>query len=474
MTGPWTREGDTTLELENDIGTIAQTYESPDQVEAPTQPSTTHSGESPSGKTSFLAPLRLANFRKLVAGQTVSRLGDAFYFVALPWLVLRSTSSPIYLSVVLGVAAATLGISTLFGGVLADRYGPRALMLGADIARFIIIATMAGWALFSTMPLWAVITLAGLLGIATGLFYPASSAMTPHLVQADDLQAANSFNQITMQASNFIGPGIAGAVLGATQLAFGFVLDAASFAVSVISLLAIRMPPPSTTTTSISDSVAAPTSPLAQPQDKPRDSGLAALGEALRFVRVRPFLFTAMGLTLLTNFAVNGLFEVGLPLLLKHWVGLVEGPRALGFIIGGFGLGSIVGAVIAGVSGRLPHKALLSVLMLLPCAALFAWIPYTHDVYLATGVFAVTGLFIGYINVVWITLIQRGIPMDMLGRVMSLALLGSFVGTPLSIFAYGALATVVPDISLLFLAGAALFGLAGLFALSQKSVREAE
>lgn len=460
------------MDLQNDSGTLTQTYESPDQMEAPTQPSATVPDESPPSKTAFFAPLRLANFRKLVAGQTVSRVGDAFYFVALPWLVLRSTNSPIYLSIVLGVAAATLGISTLVGGVLADRYGPRALMLGSDIARFIIISIMAGWALFGAMPLWAVITLAGLLGIATGLFYPASGAMTPHLVQADDLQAANSFNQITLQASNFIGPGIAGAVLGATQLAFGFVLDAVSFAVSVISLLAIRMPP-TTTTTTTSDG-AAPISPLAQTQDKPRGNGLAALGEALRFVKSSPFLFTTMGLTLLTNFAANGLFEVGLPLLLKQWVGLIEGPRALGFIVGGFGLGSIVGAVIAGISGRLRHRTLLSVLMMFPCAALLAWVPFTHDVYLAAGIFAISGIFIGYINVVWITLIQRGIPMDMLGRVMSLALLGSFVGTPLSIFAYGALATVVPDISLLFLAGSALFGLAGLFALAQKSIRQAE
>lgn len=435
-------------------------------MEAPTQPSATVPDESPPSKTAFFAPLRLANFRKLVAGQTVSRVGDAFYFVALPWLVLRSTNSPIYLSIVLGVAAATMGISTLVGGVLADRYGPRALMLGADIARFLIIATMAGWALFDAIPLWAVITLAGLLGIATGLFYPASGAMTPHLVQADDLQAANSFNQITMQASNFIGPGIAGAVLGATQLAFGFVLDAVSFAVSVISLLAIRMPPRDTTTD------ASPATPPAQ--DKPRASGLAELGEALRFLRAAPFLLTMVGLSLLANFAANGLFEVGLPLLLKHWVGLSEGPRAQGFILGGFGLGSIVGALIAGFSGRLRHKPIVAILLLLPSSILLGWVPFTHDVYLTTGVFAVLGLLIGCTNVMWITLIQRGIPKDMLGRVMSLAMLGSFVGTPLSIFAYGALATVVPDVSLLFLAGSALFGIAGLLALSRKVMWQTE
>ena len=450
-------------------GTVTRMYEPLSQGEASTASPASQPEEPQSSKASFLAPLRLANFRKLVAGQTVSRLGDAFYFLAIPWLVLRSTTSPIALSVVLGVSATALGVSTLAGGVLADRHGPRALMLIADIARLAIISVMAAWALLGTIPIWALIVLAGALGLASGLFYPASSAMTPHLVQASDLQAANSFDQITMQVSNFAGPGIAGAILGATRLAFGFVIDAATFAVSVISLFAIRMPSPSVSEVAN----IAPTSSSARTPDK-RSNGLAALGEALRFLSATPFLFTMVGLSFVANFAVNGLFEVGIPLLLKHWVGVDEGPRAQGFIIGGFGLGSIIGAVIAGFAGRLRHKPLVAILLLLPSAVLLSWVPFTHDIYLTTGLFAAFGLLIGCTNVMWITLIQRGIPKDMLGRVMSLALLGSFVGSPLSIFAYGALATVVPDISMLFLAGAALFGVAGLLALTQKVIWRVE
>lgn len=447
--------------------TTTQTHEPYSQMEAHAESAPPQQREPPSSKSSFLAPLRLANFRKLAAGQTVSRLGNAFYFVAIPWLVLRSTNSPIALSVVLGVYGATLGICTLAGGVLADRYGTRMLMLTSDVARLIIITVMAIWALLTTMPFWAIVVLSALLGVASGFFYPASSAIIPHLVQAGDLQAANSFDEITMQVSNFVGPGIAGAVLGATRLAFGFVIDAASFAVSVITLFAIRMP-----SNGISDS--APTSPATEIQSTSRGSGLTELGEAFRFLTATPLLFTMVGLSLMSNFSVNGLVEVGLPLLLKNWVGLIDGPRAQGFILGGFGLGSIVGAVIAGMTGHLRHKPLIAILLILPSAVLLGWVPFTHDVYLATGLFAACGLLIGYINVMWITLIQRGIPRDMLGRVMSLAMLGSFVGSPLSIFAYGALATIVPDISLLFLAGAALLGIAGLITLTQKVIWQTE
>lgn len=454
------------METRDEGATLTQAHEQYRQMEADAKPAPSLPQEPQPGKSSFLAPLRLANFRKLVAGQTVSRLGDAFYFLAIPWLVLNSTSSPIALAVVLGVSSATLGISTLAGGVLADRHGPRALMLSSDIARLLIITVMAAWALLGAIPFWALVVLTGLLGLATGLFYPASSAMPPYLVQASDLQAANSFSQITLQVSNFIGPGLAGAVLGATHLAFGFVVDAATFVVSVISLIAIRMPSKGvSTSTSTTPSAPAPSA---------IHGGISALGEAFRFLGSTPFLLTMVLLSLMTNFAANGLFEVGLPLLLKQWVGLTDGPRAQGFILGGYGFGAIAGALVAGFAGHLRHTSLVAILLLLPAAVLLGWVPFTHDVYLATGLFVAFGVLIGCINVVWITLIQRGIPKHMLGRVMSLALLGSFIGSPLSIFAYGALATIVPNVSLLFLAGSALFGIAGIIALTQKVMWQTE
>src|SRR5262249_25409200 len=188
------------------------------------------------GKGGFLAPLRVGNFRLLLAGQTVSRIGDQFFFIAIPWMVLRVTSEPLALALVVGSSAAAMGLFTLVGGVLADRFGPRLLMLGSDVARLVVISVLAALALFATPPLWTLVALSALLGVGGGLFYPASFAMTPSLVARDNLQAANSFEQLTTQVSNFAGPGLAGVVLGAAQLALGFVIDAASFVVSVVSL----------------------------------------------------------------------------------------------------------------------------------------------------------------------------------------------------------------------------------------------
>ncbi|HEX6799148.1 MAG TPA: MFS transporter [Ktedonobacterales bacterium] len=417
------------------------------------------SGERKASRGGFFAPVRLASFRRLIAGQTISRLGDQFYFLAIPWLVLRITPSPAQLALVLGAASAALGVFTLAGGVLADRLGPRKLMMTADLARLVVVAALAALALWVTVPpLWSIIALSALVGVLSGLFYPASGAMIPHLVPERDLQAANSYEQLTMQSSNFVGPAIAGAVLSATRLAFGFVIDAASFAVSVLTLAFVRMPPRSVETTR-----------AAKPE-----GGMASLGTALRFLLRTRLLLIFLVVSLLANFAVNGLFEVALPLLLKARVGLALGPQAQGIVIGGFGLGAVLGALAAGVMSHIGRKPLVGTLLFIPFAVLVAVIPLMSGVWAMAAVFAVMGLFNAAGNVLIITVMQRFVPLDMMGRMSSFIMLGTVVGTPLSIFVYGAAAAVVPDVGWLFFGGALLMGLALLAATTNKVIWQAE
>jgi hypothetical protein len=408
---------------------------------------------------SFFAPMRIGNFRLLIAGQTISRLGDQFYFIAIPWLVLRATGSPIALSLILGLSSITLGVFTLIGGVLADRYGPRNLMLGADTARLLIMSVLAALALLYTPPLWMIGLLSALLGVAGGLFYPASGAMTPHLVPSENLQAANSFEQLTFQSSNFVGPGIAGVILSATRLTFGFVVDAVSFLASVISLAAIRVP--------ASRKEASSQGVRDGREAGKKQGGLAAFGAALAYLRRTPFLSMLFALSFLGNFAVGGIFEIATPLLFKERVGVVAGPQAFGLAVAGFGLGSIIGAVGAGVASNLRHKAPISLAVLLPSVVCVSAVPFSHGTITIAALFAGEGLLLGISNVLIITVVQTLIPLDMMGRMMSLVMLGSLIGTPLSIFAYGAAATIFP-IPWLFVAGSSLLGIGALIGLAQK------
>lgn len=460
--------------VEPGAGPDAVSAQARDGATAVATPEPTSDARVTGKRPGFFSPLRLANFRRLIGGQTVSRFGDQFYFLAIPWLVLRAAggaNAPLALVAVLGSASAATGLCTLLGGVLADRYGPRTMMLTSDVARFVLVGALAALAMLSVPPIWLLATISALLGAAAGLFYPASSAMIPHLVTGDDLQAGNSFDQLTMQSSNFLGPGIAGVILSASRLALGFVIDAATFLVSVVTLVAIRMPARSAAAASSSanSDASAGEATTGEPAAKPK-GGLAAMGEALTFMRQSRFLVTLLSLSLVLNFAFMGLLEVGLPLLLKHWVGLDAGPRAMGFVVGGFGLGSIIGAVSAGVASRIPKKGLVSVVCLIPVAALVAAMPFTGNPILLAVDFGVTGLFLGISNVVIITVIQKLTPLAMMGRIMSIVMLGSVIASPLSTLVYGLAANAITNLSVLFVIGGAVFGVGALAALANKSV----
>jgi len=98
---------------------------------------------------------------------------------------------------------------------------------------------------------------------------------------------------------------------------------------------------------------------------------------------------------------------------------------------------------------------------------LISFIPFISGTITTAAIFAGAGLFLGISNVLIITVIQTLIPLDMMGRMMSLTMLGSLVGTPISIFAYGAAATVVP-IPWLFVAGSSLIAVCACIGLVQK------
>ncbi|MEO8396870.1 MAG: MFS transporter, partial [Chloroflexota bacterium] len=84
-------------------------------------------------------PLRVRDFRLLWIGQSVSMLGDQFYLIALPWLVLQITGSALALGTVLALASIPRAMFMLIGGALVDRFSPRTIMFLSNIARMILV-----------------------------------------------------------------------------------------------------------------------------------------------------------------------------------------------------------------------------------------------------------------------------------------------------------------------------------------------
>ena len=119
------------------------------------------------------------NFSLLFGGSAISTLGDQFTLVALPWLVLKLTSDPAALGMVLVVMAFPRATFMLIGGAVVDRMSPRRVLLGARAVNAGCIVILAMLVLTGAINMWMVHLLALAIGLSTAFAYPAGSALLP-------------------------------------------------------------------------------------------------------------------------------------------------------------------------------------------------------------------------------------------------------------------------------------------------------
>ena len=262
----------------------------------------------------MLKVLRLRDFRLLWLGQGISLLGDQFYFVALPWLVLQLTGNALAMGTVLGLAGVPRAVFVLLGGALTDRLSARFIMLTSNVLRLVLVAFLAALVLTNNIALWMLYIFALTFGLVDAFFYPASSAILPRIVELDDLQAANSLYGATAQISFFLGPVLAGAMIallaGGTGVAgeqavpdhqgigIAFAVDAISFLCSAITLWLMHLKRRD-----------------AQPSVRERQSFWLDIREGLLFAWKDPALRIVLLLVAAINLCAMGPFAVGIPVL---------------------------------------------------------------------------------------------------------------------------------------------------------------
>ena len=102
----------------------------------------------------MIGVLKTRDFRLLFTGEGVSLLGDQFYFIALPWLVLELTSSTVVLGVVLALQGIPRAAFMLVGGAVTDRFSPRRVMIGSNVARLAIVSALSALVFAGSVPTW--------------------------------------------------------------------------------------------------------------------------------------------------------------------------------------------------------------------------------------------------------------------------------------------------------------------------------
>ncbi|MFD5493361.1 MFS transporter [Streptomyces sp. NPDC001812] len=393
------------------------------------------------------------NVLRWLTAYTVSLVGDSVYFVALGWSA-QKAAGPTEVGLVMAAAALPRALLMLGGGVLADRFDPRRVLLGSDALRCLLILSVAAAIALTAPALWLLVAVALVFGAVDALFVPAIGALPPRITSADQLARVAGMRSLSMRLSQIAGPPIGGLAMGLGGAAAAFTVAGILFALSLPLLLTIRI------------------RPLAEPGEEQPEPGTAwqDLLAGLRYIRrhrlIGPLVITGA----VCELGLIGTLNVGMVLLNaeRGW-----GPSGYGWIGGGFGAGAAAGAALLAVVGWLPRAGLMLAGTLLVACTGAATIALVPSLWTAVVLAVVIGLSAGVFGSLDSTLIQTAADPAYLGRVTSVVMLTLVglapLGYPLVGAAVGAWGTAP-----VFVGCGTFAGLGVVIALASGPVRRAE
>jgi MFS family permease len=416
--------------------------------------------ETPPKKNPMAAVFSLRDFRLLFSGATTSMLGDQFALIATPWLVLKLTGDPLALGIVLALEGIPRAIFMLLGGAITDRISPRVIMLISDVIRFVLTVLMAVVVFTGTVQMWMLYAFGLGFGLVAGFAIPAGNSIVPMLVAEQDLQAGNSVMMGVGQLVGFIGPTIAGILIGRFSksplgIGLAFALDAFSFAVSAVTLWIMRGG--------------------GKPQGEAADSSgketvWASILAGVKYLWDDKPLRLVFLVIMALNFLFVGPLLVGIPVLANQR--LPEGAVAFGLLISAFSGGNLAGYLLSGALPRPSGNAMrvfLIALMVVFGLVLGAF-GFLRSTWVDFALMLMLGLGNGYISITLFTWMQLRTPKAMLGRMMSMMMLSNTGLVPIS----QAISGVVSRWSLtcLFAGAGTMILLVTLWAVPQPGLKE--
>lgn len=372
-------------------------------------------------------PLRQRDFRLLFAGRVVDELGDSVTPAALTLAIVAATGSSGALAVVLAATMVPRLALLPLGGVLADRLGPRQVSLVADAVRALTQLSIAVELLSGHVNLAAIAVAGGISGAASAFSLPATSPLVAGTVDGAARQTANSLMGVAASATRLAGPAVAGALILTAGAGWAFVLDAATFAFSAVTLMLLRV------------------RPVEVPRQSLREDLLAGWIE----VRQRTWYWTSLIGHATWNFAAGVLATLGPVIAVSELGGRGVWLAALQASAIGYLLGSLL-------SGRLrvQRAILVGNLALLTYAVPLVLFAVAAPAWLVVGSYGIALGCLGFMNPTWETVVQQQVPPHALAKVDAYDWLVSMGGMPLGYALGPALAGSLGDTSVL--SGAAI------------------
>ncbi|WP_329115935.1 MFS transporter [Streptomyces sp. NBC_01465] len=394
------------------------------------------------------------NVLRWLVAYSASLLGDGMYFVALAWAA-NAVATPAQVGIVMAMGSIPRAVLMLGGGVIADRFGPRAVVLGSDALRCVVILGVAAALVFSSPGLWVLIAVALVFGVVDALFLPAVGALPPRITEPAEVVRLQSMVMLAGRLSRTTAPPLAGLAMGLGGPATAFAVAGVLFCSSLALLWVVR----------IGSLPADDTIKDVEPTTPWRD-----LVEGLTYIRRHKVIGPLVLSGAMSQFGIIAPLTVGLVLLCdeRGW-----GASGMGWISGVFGVGTTTMALLLTVRGRLPRAGMVQNVSLVVASAGIAVIGLIPSLPGAVAVALVSGLASGVCGGLAVSLIQTATDTAYLGRVSSVMALTGVGIAPLAYPLFGVL-TEVTGTGPLYIAGGALSALGATVGLASRAVRGAE
>ncbi|MFA3839568.1 MFS transporter [Streptomyces aureus] len=346
------------------------------------------------------------DFGLFFSARAVAKLGDTMLPVALAAGLLQHGYGAGAVGLAMAASVACFAGLVIFGGVFADRFSTRLLMIGADLTRLVTQSLAAVMFFSGHVVLWEICVIGAVNGAAAALFQPGVASTVPRL--ASDVQAANGAIRVAESVAQLAGPAVAGMLVAFASPGVVFAAHAGTYGLSALCLLLLRLPPAQPGTEAI------------------RGSGFRAdLVEGWREFRSRTWLWGVIAIWCVLMIAAWG---PAVPLIATQVV-QEHGPRAYGLVNSALGLGTVIGG---GCALRLRPRRMLRA----GAVALFGFSLFPATVgagfgveWMAAGA-VVAGAGMSFWGVMWATSIQTQVPRDVLNRIHAYDVAGSLAMTP--------------------------------------------
>ena len=380
--------------------------------------------EQASGLLRTFSALRHRNYRLFFFGQMISQIGTWMQTTAQAWLVLELTHSALLLGLVGVLQYLPVMVFSLFGGVLADRFPKRTLLLVTQSVALVQASIMWLLVVTGTVQIWHILLLVALLGITNALDTPTRQAFVGEMVGREDLPNAIALNSSLVNMARVLGPGLGGVLIAWLDVAPLFLLNTISFIAVIIGLVMI-------------DQRTLHALPARRTDDK-KLSTFQSLREGLFYVWHMPTVLLVISVIgVIALFGIN--FNVMLPLFATDV--FHAGPVGFGFISAAYGLGALFSALWVAWGNRKPslRSLLIAAFAFSGLEIAFALSPfYTLSFPLIASV--------GFAQIVMTatanTTIQTVTPNSLRGRVISVYLLVYAGGMPMGNLLAGGLTTL--------------------------------